>query len=283
MGNEIQKYEPAQMGAVAVAPRSYDDVQRLAAAVAKSGLYGCRTADDAFVRIVTGIEMGISPMQAMRTISVFSGKPLLDAALIAGLCMRHHECIYWKYLDTTTHQCTIETKHARNGVTRLTYTIEDAKRADLSGKDTWRKYPQAMLRARCISALARMAYPEVVAGIYVPEEMEREGAAPPEPVAEVVPEPEPTAGPAAEFVARISVADDAQALTAIGLEVRKAGLRGADAAIVREAYAARQRELRAAAKARASQPQAAEPPPEDMGDAYEPPPAVDPETGEVAA
>jgi hypothetical protein len=282
MGNEIQKYEAAQSAAMAVAPRSYDDVQRLALAVSKSGVYGCRSADDAFVRIVTGVELGISPMQAMRCIAVVQGKPVLDAALIAGLCMRHHECRSWRTIESTDEKCTIETRHARNGATRLTYTMAQAQRAGLTGKETWKHYPAAMLRARCVSALARMAYPEVVAGIYVHEEMEREGAAQPEPVAEVVPEPEPTDGPAAEFVARISVADDAQALTAIGLDVRKAGLRGADAALVREAYAARQRELRAA-KARASQPQAAEPPPEDMGDAYEPPPAVDPETGEVAA
>jgi hypothetical protein len=133
--------------------------------------------------------------------------------------------------------------------------------------------------AKCAEAQAhRKAFPLPLGGLYTPEEISAGTAAD-------EPEESPArgaSGPASEFVARISVADDAQALTAIGLEVRKAGLRGGDAALVREAYAARQRELRAAAKARASQPQAAEPPPEEMGDAYEPPPAVDPETGEVA-
>jgi hypothetical protein len=35
------------------------------------------------------------------------------------------------------------------------FTIEDAGCAGLLAKDNWRKYPAAMLRARCISAVAQ--------------------------------------------------------------------------------------------------------------------------------
>ena len=53
-----------------------------------------------------------------------------------------------------------------------TFTIEDAKKAQLSGKDVWRKYPKAMLRARCTSAGLRAADPAATNLLYTPEETE---------------------------------------------------------------------------------------------------------------
>jgi len=54
----------------------------------------------------------------------------------------------------------------------MSFTIEQAQRAGVTGKDNWKKYPEAMLRARCISALARAVYPDVVLGIYETDELE---------------------------------------------------------------------------------------------------------------
>jgi hypothetical protein len=54
---------------------------------------------------------------------------------------------------------------------RFSFSIDDAKRAGLTSGNTWQKYPQAMLRARCISAVARMAFPDSIGGMYLPEEL----------------------------------------------------------------------------------------------------------------
>ena len=60
---------------------------------------------------------------------------------------------------------------------RLSYTIEQAEQADLlkpsrSGKLTaWQKMPKQMLCARCKSELARLEYPDLLAGLYTPEEL----------------------------------------------------------------------------------------------------------------
>jgi len=279
MANEIVKHQEQSMSALAaITPRNYEDVSRLAMAVAKSGLYNVRGPDDAFVRIVTGIELGIGPMQALRTISVVSGKPVMDASLIAALCMRHTECEHWRVVETTDARCTIETKHTRNGVTRLTYTIEQAKLAGLTGKDNWKHYPSAMLRAPCTSALARIAYHDVVSGFYVPDEM---GA--PEPrqsQPELVVDAEPEPQRAAPYVAAIIDAATLADLSAVGVAVKAdSALTGADRGIIREAYAAKQRELKAGAK-RPSAPRSVAPP-EGAGDAWEPE-TVNAETGEVA-
>jgi hypothetical protein len=55
--------------------------------------------------------------------------------------------------------------------TTMSFSWEDAQRAGVTGKDNWRKYPAAMLRARCITALARAVYPDLAMGIYDPDEL----------------------------------------------------------------------------------------------------------------
>jgi hypothetical protein len=62
---------------------------------------------------------------------------------------------------------TYETK--RRGAPKpqqLTWTLADAQRAGLGGGDNWKKYPRAMLSARCKAELARDVYPDVLAGVY---------------------------------------------------------------------------------------------------------------------
>ena len=60
---------------------------------------------------------------------------------------------------------------------KLNYTIEQAEQAGLlaptrSGKPSnWKKMPKQMLRARAKSELARLEYPDLLAGLYTPEEL----------------------------------------------------------------------------------------------------------------
>jgi hypothetical protein len=53
----------------------------------------------------------------------------------------------------------------------LTFSLEDAKRAQLVDKAVWKQYPRAMLRSRAVSEVVRTAFPECIAGLYTPEEM----------------------------------------------------------------------------------------------------------------
>lgn len=54
---------------------------------------------------------------------------------------------------------------------RRVWTMGDAKRAGITGKGTWAAYPAAMLRHRCAADLAREVYPDVLLGLYDPEEL----------------------------------------------------------------------------------------------------------------
>lgn len=133
-----------------------------------------RTPQQAFYAMQKGRELGIPPTHALSNIIVIQGKPTANANLMAALIYRDHGDDALRIVETTAEQCVVEYKRrAWSRPQRHTFTIEDARRAGLAdGKNpTWKLYPQAMLRARCISAVATMAFQDTVAGMYTPEEL----------------------------------------------------------------------------------------------------------------
>lgn len=119
--------------------------------------------------VLTGRELGIPPMHALRSIHIIQGKPTLAAELQLGLFHRAGGKSQVKKSDATV--CEMSFTHPNGSSHTETYTIDDAKRANLLNKDGWKNYPKAMLRARCISSGLRIVAPDIIAGIYDPEEL----------------------------------------------------------------------------------------------------------------
>jgi hypothetical protein len=166
----------------ALAPRSFGEVRELAELAVASGLLpeAISTPEAAFVVIATGMELGLSPMQSLRGIHVVEGKPILAADLLVALAKRSPECLYFRLVESTYERATYEThRRGEPKPTSLTWTLEDARRADLIGRRTWKAHPAAMLRARCAAALARAVYPDLLLGVYEESEGEeiKEGRA----------------------------------------------------------------------------------------------------------
>lgn len=149
---------------------THDEIAKIAQTVCESGMSEYSRWQDAYVIIATGLELGVRPMRALQTIHNMRGKPSPSAALVVGLVKGAGVCTRWKTVESTDEQCTISTLRAgEDEPETLTYTLRDAKRADLDGGN-WNKFPRQMLYARCSAELARRVYPDVVAGLYVPEE-----------------------------------------------------------------------------------------------------------------
>lgn len=158
-------------------PRSIQDALWLAKVLVSSRLLprGVTTPEQAFTIILTGKELGLSAMQSLRAVHVIEGKPTLAADLQVALVKRSSACRYFRLVKSDDKAAKYETQREGDPEpTQLTFTIEEAQRAKLTGKDNWVKYPAAMLRARCASALARVVYPELVMGVYDPDELERQ-------------------------------------------------------------------------------------------------------------
>ena len=225
---------------------------------------------DVAITVLYGRELGLTPMQAIQGIFVIEGKPGVSAATAVALVKRSPLCEYFTCIESTEKRAVYETK--RRGEpqpTRLSFTIEEAGRAELATKGTWKKYPAAMLRNRAAMQLARDVYPDVVANIVDHDEADELGApaaggmvAPPPPAfqapagtLEATATPVPAVTPAKPLLERLSTAPTLEALVDLAAECKASPPAEQDA--LRAAYAHRKATLGLAA-AKSTAP--AEPP-----------------------
>jgi hypothetical protein len=158
-------------------------LKELGAIIRKSGFVpsSIKTDEQAVVILLKGQELGLPPMQAFASIAVINGRPTLTAEVMLSLVYKQHEKAGITFVSSTNQECVIEASRPGGKTSTFTFTLEDAKRAGLLAKGPWEQYPAAMLRARCISAMARAMFPDALAGcVYTPEELgaqvDQEGA-----------------------------------------------------------------------------------------------------------
>lgn len=160
--------------ALSIVPKTITEVQSLAEILAKSTLLPDALRNkvpDVVVSILAGAELGLSPMAAIRGVHVVQGKSILSADTMVGLVLSSGLAEYFIQVESSPTSVTVETKRKGSPqAQRCTWTIDDAKRAALHTKDNWRMHPRAMLAARARAELARSVYPDVLAGVYSPEE-----------------------------------------------------------------------------------------------------------------
>lgn len=157
---------------VTIGPSSMGELAQLADSAAKTTFYGAKTKEQALLLMLTGKDLGLSYTQALRTFHVIEGRPAMSADGMAAICLGSKLCEYFRTIESTAESCTVETKRIGNPPSKLTFTMAEAKQAGLAGRAMWGKYPAAMLRARAKSMLARDVYPDLLAGIYDPDEIE---------------------------------------------------------------------------------------------------------------
>lgn len=118
-----------------------------------------------------GRTLGITPLAAITGIHVIEGKPSASAALISGLVRQAGHKLRVR-MENGRAVATIVRSDDPDFEFRAEWDMDRAKTAGLANKDVWRKYPQAMLKARAISEVARDACEEVLFGLhYTPEEI----------------------------------------------------------------------------------------------------------------
>lgn len=145
---------------------------------------------EATAAILAGFEVGLSPMAALGAFDVIQGRAAARAITLRAIVQsKGHEVLVE---ESTSTRC-IMAGH-RKGATkwqRSVWTIDRAKELGLTGKDQWRKQPQAMLIARATSELCRLVAADAILGIpYSAEEIE-DGVDPDAPIpAPVEAEPE---------------------------------------------------------------------------------------------
>lgn len=122
--------------------------------------------------ILRGHELGVSAMHSLQQIDFIKGRPVLRAELMRALVVsKGHEI--WTEDYTTTRVVLCGQRSGGQHVEKVTWTLDDAKRAKLEGRDNWRLYPKQMLLARATGDLCRLMFADVIAGMsYTLEEVD---------------------------------------------------------------------------------------------------------------
>ena len=231
-----------------------------------------------------GMEIGLQPLQAMQNIAVINGRPAIwgDAMLAivrgSGLLERITE-------EPTDTGCTCAVKRKGEPEVVRTFTLEDAKRAGLAGKQgPWQQHPKRMMQMRARAFALRDVFPDVLRGVHIAEIAQDEPAERDMGAAEDV-TPQKTAPKSRAEKARAALADkraDSQPIPAVTLPALSDVLAAIEAATDADSMA-RAKQLGA---------QMADGPEKDQAvDAYKrrvaalraaaEQQAVDPETGEI--
>lgn len=148
----------------------YSDMERMAAAIAKSGLFGMKTADQALALMVVAQAEGRHPGSVASDYHIIQGRPALKADAMLARFLAAGGKVQWT--DYTDKRVAAVFSHPSGGSVEIDWTMERAVAAKLTGKDNWKTYPRQMLRARVISEGIRTVYPGVAVGIYTPEEVQ---------------------------------------------------------------------------------------------------------------
>ena len=180
--NEIATIRPALRGQVtAIIPQSIEEVFRVSKGVVQSGL-----APDALVKgkgpeeaamavavaIMSGAELGLKPMVALRSFTVINGKPALYGDGLINVVRQSGKAAYLRTgCDTRDGEMVgwCEAKRSDTDETsRVEFSQADAKRAGLwqtGGNAPWAKYPQRMLAWRAAGWCLRELFGDVLGGM----------------------------------------------------------------------------------------------------------------------
>ena len=173
--NNTQLVPQPQYRAASLIPfaNEWEAMQQMATVLVESGFLPptLNTPQKALTVLLAGRELGVPPMQAIRGIHVVNGRPSLSAELMLALAYQNIRGFRFKVEASNEQVCRITAARPNADPVTLSFTITDAQRAGLTRGDNWTKYPAAMLRARCTSAILRVVAPDAIRGIYTPEEI----------------------------------------------------------------------------------------------------------------
>ena len=176
-------------------PVPYADMERMATVIAQSGLFGVKNPVQALALMLVAQAEGLHPATAARDYHVIQGRPALKTDAMLARFQAAGGRVQWH--DYTDKAVAATFSHQTGGSVKIEWTLDQAKAAGLAGKDNWKQYPRAMLRARVISEGIRTVYPGVLSGMYAPEEV-RDMPPPDAEVRDITPaQPTPHALPAA--------------------------------------------------------------------------------------
>src|SRR5262245_55609373 len=158
----------------AIVPTTMEDAYRIAVAVVKSGMAakGMETPERCMIAIMQGLEVGLTPMQAIQRIAVIGNRPTIwgDAAL--GLVRGSGLLEYLKeHIDGDGDAMVARCEAKRKGESepiKGSFSVQDAILAKLWKKDgPWQTHPKRMLQMRARGVVMRGGFTAVLGVLFM--------------------------------------------------------------------------------------------------------------------
>lgn len=162
----------------AIVPVDFDGAYRIANVIVRAGMAPktLGTVEKAMVAILHGLEVGLTPMNALQSIAVINGRPTIwgDGAIglirASGLLEYMDEHFEGEGAQLTA-VCIVKRKGEPKPV-RGEFSWSDALRAHLNTKEgPWQTYPRRMMQMRARWPL-RDVFADVLKGLALKEEVE---------------------------------------------------------------------------------------------------------------
>lgn len=163
MKNEIQTYEKMN---------DLPSVKALGTAIMESAMFGCKNSEQGVIIALQCIAENKPPLEMAKNYHIVQGKLTKRADSMLADFKRSGGKIKWGDLKNRKIQSATFTDPEGN-VYDVSYSIDDAKAAGVyknKADSSWQKTPAAMMRARLVSETLRAIAPEIVTGVYTPEE-----------------------------------------------------------------------------------------------------------------
>jgi len=153
-----------------IIPTSIEEVWRVAQWVHSSGLAPreLNTVEKVSIAIMTGLEIGLPPMQSIQRIAVINGRPCLWGDAVPALLWARGFQLQERFEDGTAY-CTV-VRPDGTAITR-SFSTQEAKDAGLLAKPgPWKQYPNRMLQMRARGFATKDGAADALSGLYLAEE-----------------------------------------------------------------------------------------------------------------
>lgn len=150
--------------------QSVSDIEIMAKAITKSGLFGIKTPDQAVALMLVAQSEGRHPASVASEFDIIQGRPALKSQAALARFQAAGGKIQWTSRGPS--KCSAKFAHAQGGELEITWTMERANAAGLTGKSTWKQYPDQMLSARVVAEGVRAVFPACLNGVYLAEEVQ---------------------------------------------------------------------------------------------------------------
>jgi len=149
-----------------------EGIEKLGNACARSGMFGDIQEPQGFIIALQCMAENKPPLELAKHYHIIKGKLTKRAdAMLADFRKAGGKFIFADLKNPSTQKAKVTFEDYQDF--SVEYSLDDAKSAGVyntAAASPWQKTPAAMLRARLVSETLRAIAPEIVTGVYTPEE-----------------------------------------------------------------------------------------------------------------